>query len=170
MADYDDDEAFRGINGFYKRLIERMAKEMDDFEEAVQSGELQGSWEVKPVDKPGVKGYVAQGRFQLGEPVRIPKPAFEEEREPLADVFDEKNHVKIYLELPGVEKEDIQLNVTERAAEVRAKNFFKKIELPVRDIDFEKAAASYKNGVLEVRIPKVQKAAEDEKKRAIRIE
>jgi len=39
-----------------------------------------------------------------------------------------------------------------------------------KNVDLEKATASYKNGVLEVKIPKIQKAVEDEKKRTIRIE
>jgi HSP20 family molecular chaperone IbpA len=171
MADYfEDDEFFRGINAFYKRLMERMAKDIEDFEKAVSSGELEGSWDVKPIEEPGVKGYVAKGRFQLGKSTPTPKPVLDEEREPFADVFDEKDHVEVYVELPGVQKEDIQLNTTERAVEVRAKNFFRKVDLPTRAVDFEKATANYKNGVLEVRIPKVHGTAEDEKKRTIRIE
>ncbi len=172
MTDYyEDDEVFRDINSFYKRLMERMFREMQDFEKAIYTGQLQGSWNVKPINKPGVQGYVAQGRFQLGEPAQIPQRVFEDKREPLTDVFNEKDHIKIYIELPGIEKSEIQLNVTERTAEVKAKNFFKNIPLPPEAVDNEKAVANYKNGVLEVTLPKIKRAAEDEKKRrTIRIE
>ncbi len=169
MPDYEDDEVFRDINSFYKRLMERMFKEMEDFEKAVRSGQLRGSWDVKPINKPGVRGYVAKGQFQLGKPMSIPKHV-REEREPLTDVFEENENVKIYMELPGIDKSDIQLNVTEGVIEVKAKNFFKKVKLPVEDIDLEKVAASYKNAVLEVTVPKVRKTVEDEKKRTIKIE
>jgi len=171
MADYyEDDEIFRDINSFYKRLMERMFKEMREFEKAARSGQLPGTWDVKPINKPGVRGYVARGHFQLGEPTQTPRRALEESREPLTDVFDEKENIRVYMEMPGADKDDIQLNVTARAVEVKAKNFAKTVELPTENVDFEKAAASYKNGVLEVTIPKLTKAVEDEKKRTIKID
>lgn len=176
MVDYyEDDEVFRDINSFYKRLMERMFKEMQDFEKIAKGGKLKGGWEVKPINKPGVRGYVARGQFQFGsEPraraKRIPRRVLEEEREPLTDVFEEKESIRIYMELPDVDKSDIQLDVAERVVEVRAKNFSKTVELPTRNVDIEKVAARYKNGVLEVTIPKAQKTVEDENKRTIKIE
>jgi HSP20 family protein len=168
---YEDDEIFRDVNSFYRRLMERMFKEMEDYDKAIRSGELKGAWEIKPIDKSGVKGYVARGHFHTdGKPMSIPSHAMEEQREPLVDVFEENEKVKVYVELPGVEKEDIQLNVTERTVEIRAKHFFKRVELPTKNVDFEKAGACYKNGVLVVTIPKLQTTVEDEKKRTIKIE
>jgi len=166
----DFDEIFRDPDSYFKKLSERMFKEMEEIEKAIKSGKLQGEWEVKPIEEPGAKGYVARGRFQLGEPLTIPKHAIDEVREPLTDVFEEQDHVKLYVELPGVEKNDIQLNVTEGHAEVKAKNFYKVIDLPTKGIEFEKAAASYKNGVLEVIIPKTKKTVSEEKKKTIKIE
>ena len=168
MSSHDD--AFSDMDSYFKKLTERMFKEMEEFEKAIRSGKLQGEWEVKPIDKPGVKGYVAQGRFQLGEPLTVPKHALDEVREPLTDVFEDKDCVKLYVELPGVEKNDIQLNVTQGKAEVKAKNFYKLIDLPTEDVEFEKVSANYKNGVLEVVIPKVKKTVEEEKKKTIKIE
>jgi HSP20 family molecular chaperone IbpA len=143
---------------------------MEEIEKAIRSGKLQGEWEVKPIEEPGAKGYVARGRFQLGEPLTLPKQAVDEVREPLTDVFEDKDHVKLYVELPGVEKNDIQLNVTEGRAEVKAKNFYKVVDLPTRDVEFEKAIANYKNGVLEVTIPKKEKTASEDEKKTIKIE
>jgi HSP20 family molecular chaperone IbpA len=42
--------------------------------------------------------------------------------------------------------------------------------LPTENVDFEKATANYRNGVLEIIIPKLKKAVENEKKRTIKIE
>jgi HSP20 family molecular chaperone IbpA len=168
---YEDDEDFRDIDSFYKRLMDRMFKEMQDFEKLTKDGKLKGGWEVKQINKPGVRGYVTRGQFQFGsEPVRIPSRALEEEREPLTDIFEEKESIKIYMELPGVDKSDIQLNVAEQVVEIKAKNFSKTVELPTRNVDLEKVAANYKNGVLEVTIPKVQKTIKDEKRRTVKIE
>ena len=168
MTDFD--EIFRDKDSYFKKLSERMLKEMEEIEKAIRSGKLQGEWEVKPIEEPGAKGYVARGRFQLGEPLTLPKQAVDEVREPLTDVFEEQDHVKLYVELPGVEKNDIQLNVTEGRAEVKAKNFYKVIDLPTRQVEFEKATANYKNGVLEVMIPKTKKAESEDKKKTIKIE
>ena len=42
--------------------------------------------------------------------------------------------------------------------EIRAKNFHKTIELPTIDIEAAQTRANYKNGVLEVTIPKKKRA------------
>jgi HSP20 family molecular chaperone IbpA len=160
---------FEDIDTFYKKLAERMFRQIEELDKTLQSGKLQGEWDVKPINKPGVRGYVAQGRFQLGEPLRFPTQAFNENREPLTDTFEDKAHVKLYIELPGVTKDDIQLNITNTQAEIKAKNFYKTINLPTNNIEFEKATANYKNGVLEVMIPK-KKTASKEKKKTIKIE
>ena len=168
---FEDDEVFRDINSFYKRLMDRMVKEMQSFEDAIGTGRLKGTWDVKPINRPGVRGYIAQGQFQTGaEPVLPIKPNLEAEvREPLTDVFEEKDSLKVYMELPGVEKTDIKLDVTEGTMEVKAGTFAKTVRLPAGNIDSEKASANYKNGVLEVTIPKIPRT-ESEKKRTIRIE
>ena len=164
------DEVFRDMELFRKKLMESMLREFDDIERQVRSGKLEGEWDVKPIERPGVKGYVARGRFWSREPWSIPRHATEEAREALTDVFEDKETVKLYVELPGVEKDDIQLNVTEGRAEIKAKKFYKVVNLPTRDVDSEKASAEYKNGVLQVSIPKIKKPAEEEKKHKIKIE
>jgi HSP20 family molecular chaperone IbpA len=173
MVEYsDDDEVFKDINSFYKRLMERMLKDVRDFEASIESGQLKGTWDVQPVNKPGVRGYVARGQFHTGNhPLLTSENNLREEsREPLTDVFDEKDHVKVYMELPGVEKSDIQLNVTDNAMEIKAGDFANAVKLPPVDVDSEKASASYRNGVLEVTVPKIQKTVDEGKKRTIKID
>jgi len=164
------DEFFRDTDSYFKKLAQRMFREIGEIDEAIRSGKLKGEWDIKPIQKPGVKGYVAKGRFQLGEPLRLPKHAVDEVREPLVDIFEDKDNMKLYIELPGVEKEDIQLNATASQVEVKAKDFYKNIDLPTRDMEFDKTSANYKNGVLEVTIPKMEKAGSEEKKKMINID
>ncbi len=73
--------------------------------------------------------------------------------EPLVDVFDRGNEVKVYIELPHADKNDVQLNVTEGGVEVKMKDFYRIIKVPA-DIDIAKATSKQKNRVLEVTIPK----------------
>lgn len=94
-------------------------------------------------------------------------------REPISDVWETEKEVVIALEIPGVKKENLDLNVTEEEVEVRGKlkseiekeressyfsesrylGFYKKISLPAK-VKPEKAKATFENGVLEIRIPK----------------
>ncbi len=97
-------------------------------------------------------------------------PTLKEEREPLVDVMEEGGDVVVVTELPGVEKEEIKLESTDRALKVSVESakrrYFKELELP-HLVDPRTARASYKNGVLEVRFSK-----SDEKKptRPIKVE
>ena len=70
------------------------------------------------------------------------------------DVFEEEKATKIYLELPGEEREDIQLKAKEGSIEVKAKNFYKKIDLPDNNVSTEKITNDYRNGVLTITLPK----------------
>ncbi|MFY9794717.1 MAG: archaeal heat shock protein Hsp20 [Candidatus Nitrosopolaris sp.] len=91
--------------------------------------------------KPAAKGLVEQS----------------EVRQPLVDnVLDEKeNTVKITAEMPGVNKEDIKLNVTDQYVAINAERGDKKYhaDIPVSvDLDESSAKAAYSNGILELKI------------------
>lgn len=78
------------------------------------------------------------------------------EREPLVDVIDQNDSIEVVAELPGVDKGDIKLHATEDALEIKTKGevvFYKKVafETPVKP---ETAKATYRNGVLSVRLQK----------------
>jgi len=158
----DFEDLFDDVDTFHQRLAKKMFEEMRDIEEAVQKGKLEGELDITPIEEPGVKGYIARGRFQFGDKplpriLRLPRQTTEEEvREPLIDVFEDNDNIKLYVELPGVEETDIQLNISRSRAEIKAKNFHRTIDLPTADIETDKATTNYKNGVLEVTIPKTK--------------
>ena len=174
MSD-DFRDIFDDVDKMYQRFTKKMFKEMEDIEEAIKSGKLDGEWDIKPIEEPDVKGFIARGRFELGNKARpkaltLPKEMPEEAREPLTDVFEDKESIKLYIELPGVEKADIQLNVSQGRAEIKAKSFYKAIDLPSADIEVDKVVANYKNGVLEVTVPKRKKSEPEQSKTTIKIE
>ena len=105
-------------------------------------------------------------------------------RMPAVDVYEEKDDVVIKAEIPGLSKEDISVQVTDstltikgekkREEEVKEDDYYRcersfgaftrAVDLPC-DVKAEQVKASFKNGVLEVRMPKTEEA----KKKAITV-
>ncbi len=89
-------------------------------------------------------------------------PKIREEREPLVDIMEEDKEVIIVAELPGVEKDEINLHATEDhltiSVDTPERKYHKEMTLPAK-VDSKSARASYKNGVLEVRLKKLEEKA-----------
>ena len=89
------------------------------------------------------------------------KPVISEEREPLVDVFEEGDEIVVIAELPGVDKDKINIKVGDnmRKLVIRAsdtnRKYYKEIELPAK-VDPKSAKANYRNGVLEIKLRKVK--------------
>jgi HSP20 family protein len=100
-------------------------------------------------------------------------------REPLVDLIDQGSEFVVRAELPGVSKEDIDLNVTSDGIQIRAKAdrsreekekdyyfqertyqaYERALSFP-QEVKADLASATLKDGVLEVRIPKRQPTPE----------
>ena len=84
------------------------------------------------------------------------KPEFKitETREPIVDVFDEKDHILIVAELPGVDENSITIDLKEDILILKAgdekKKYYKEILLPSK-VKAETKEQSYKNGILEIK-------------------
>jgi len=78
-------------------------------------------------------------------------------REPLTDVTEEGDRVKVIVELPGVDRQDIDLRSEGReltiSVDTERKRFCKSMELPC-DVRPDSASAEYRNGVLTVLMDK----------------
>jgi HSP20 family protein len=88
--------------------------------------------------------------FGLGATTR---PLISTEREPLADITTTDKEIKVVLEMPGVNKENIKINAYDTSVEVRSddpqRKYHEVIELPP-EADIETAKSIYKNGILEI--------------------
>jgi HSP20 family protein len=84
-------------------------------------------------------------------------PVVEEEREPLTDVFDEDEEIRIYAEMPGVNQKDIKLDLKEDILDIFAqtgeRKYHKEVLLPAK-VRAETIVSSYNNGILEIRVKK----------------
>ncbi len=94
-------------------------------------------------------------------------------RAPLIDLVDEGDKFRIVAEIPGVDKEDLDVRIFEDSVVIRAEkklgkedrgknyylrergytSYYRSITLPEPVIP-EKAEATYKNGILEIVVPK----------------
>jgi HSP20 family protein len=84
-------------------------------------------------------------------------PKVEEEREPITDIFDEDEEIRIYAEMPGVNQEDIKLDLKEDILDISARTgdrkYHKEILLPAK-VQAETLVSSYNNGILEIKVKK----------------
>ncbi len=98
-----------------------------------------------------------------------------EYRQPFIDIVETDKEVIATAEMPGLEKEDIKINLTEDRLEISAEtkreeekkekgyvyrerrsgSYYRAITLP-SPVDPNNAQASYKNGILEIKMPKTE--------------
>ncbi|MEN8198631.1 MAG: Hsp20/alpha crystallin family protein [Thermodesulfobacteriota bacterium] len=104
-----------------------------------------------------------------------PRPKFAggDELSPTVDIFEEGKEVVVKAEIPGMKKSDISVDIDENSITISGEkkqekkvekkdyhrvecsygSFCRSFRLP-EHVDSDKATASFKNGVLEVRMPK----------------
>jgi HSP20 family protein len=108
-----------------------------------------------------------------------------EDRWPKVDVIDRDEEVVVHAELPGIKKEDLDVSMTDDAVIIKGSSsheekeekgdyyrrelargeFSRTIPLPA-GVDGSKAKATFKDGVMELVLPKLEKA----KRRSIKID
>ncbi len=94
----------------------------------------------------------------FGNIKRTPKgPTINKEREPITDIFDEEDEVIVMAEMPGINADDIKLDLKEDILDISAQNedreYHKEVLLPAK-IQAETLRSSYKNGILEIKMKK----------------
>ncbi|MEZ0393809.1 MAG: archaeal heat shock protein Hsp20 [Desulfurococcaceae archaeon] len=155
-------------------MVDDMLREMEEFMDHVLREFAAGPEELRR------RGYKVYGPYIYGYKITMGpdgrpiieefgnvrrsrgRPMISEEREPLVDVFETDEEVKVVVEMPGVEKDKINVSVGEdkRTLIIRAsdtdRKYYKEVELPA-EVDPSSAKASYRNGVLEVVLRKSRK-------------
>ncbi len=136
---------------FIDEIFERMVRDIEELFRRFERGE----GEIKPI----VRGFSIRigpdGKPEIKEFGTKPeiREAGVEERKPLIDVIETDEEVQVIAEMPGVSKDDIELNATERELEIKAESenrrYYERVELPCEVIP-DSAKARYNNGVLEV--------------------
>ncbi len=162
---YEIEKAFEEMEKMFEESMkefEKMPKELVR-ETRLPDGTIRKEWgpfvygysiTIGPDKKPIIREFgnvkPSLGRFALTG-----------EREPLVDIIEEDDMIKVIAELPGVEKENIRVNATERSVSIRCETADRKykrdIDLPT-EVNVASAKSTYKNGILEITFKKKERA------------
>ena len=102
---------------------------------------------------------------------------------PAVDLYEEMDEIVVKAELPGIDKNNIEVNLTDhtltikgekkKEEEIKEENYYRSersygsfirtLELP-KDVHTDQVKASFKDGILEVRLPKTEEAKAKEVK------
>ncbi|MCS7367238.1 MAG: Hsp20/alpha crystallin family protein [archaeon YNP-WB-062] len=157
----------RSIFDLFDDLFREFEEELEELEKAFRYG--LGPGERAELGKPIIYGFRIEvgpdgvpkvyefGNVKRGGRGR-PRIVVSEELEPLADIYEDEDKVRVILEMPGVDENKVKVEaLDERHIVVEGSNhdrkYRKEIEIPT-DVDVDAAQAIYKNGVLEIRLPK----------------
>lgn len=157
------EDIVREMEAMQRRMMETVFSDFEDLAKSLEAGELEGEWHFEPIERPGVRGFIAKGFFKTPEPLERPldilpplKPPLKDPREPLYDIDVGEDEIQLYIELPGVEEEDIEIKTDPRNLEVKAGPFQTNIDISRWILDTKDIATEYRNGVLKVTIPKMR--------------
>lgn len=108
-----------------------------------------------------------QGRLKVTQPHPTPLPhipSLTKEREPLIDIFEEKDHVTVLAQLPGADEKDVNITTDENTiiitAENTTKKYLKTVRLPTH-IKKDTTKLTYRNNILQIRSQKLCAAKHD---------
>ena len=153
-----------GRRGGGLRPFEEMERMFDEFFPGSWPRRFRGGW--------GWPGWSDLDEPFEGEPPRV-------------DVVEHDDEIVVHAELPGVDKDDLEVTLADDVLTIRASTaeekteekgeyhrreivrgaFSRTIRLPA-DVDGEHAKSKFKNGVLEVKAPKLKKS----RRRVIKID
>ncbi len=106
-----------------------------------------------------------------------------EEISPSVDMYDKKDEIVVKAEVPGVEKENVNISLTDNTLTIKGEmkkeeevkeedcyysersygSFARTLNLPAK-VQADKVKASFQNGILEIHLPKVEEAKPKEVK------
>jgi HSP20 family protein len=161
-GDWNIEDIFNNLDGEFQK----MRKQMDSLMRDALEGNMADNADNNPFVfgfsvKTGPDGFPVFEDFgntrmrpfgKKGE-----KPTVDTRREPLTDINETEDQIAITVELPGVNKEDIDINVMEEKVEVNVKTesrkYFKSIDLKA-PVETKSSKATYTNGILDLVLTK----------------
>jgi HSP20 family protein len=152
------DEEFLGMSEMMDRLFNQAIREREDTDPIVYGFSVKTGPDGKPVFR------------RFGDSVRPGENISDGlSREPLTDIIERGDTVSVTIEIPGVEREEIDLDIDGKKMTVKVDNpnrrYHKVIELPC-GVDEESVKATFRNGVLDITLTKIEKS----KSRKIKID
>jgi len=169
-TDIFKDDLFRDLDEEFREMEENIADMIEEIRRMSLKEPKEGgpyvygfSMRIGPEGKPKIEEFgnipsIVSGRMKISGG-----------REPLVDIIEGDKEISVIAEVPGVRKEDIELEIDENSLKINVdtaeRKYHKELELPC-EIKPEKVKATYKNGVLEVKMERLKK---EKKKKRIRV-
>jgi len=154
---------FEGILTGLTDIVEKLGDLAEKGEKISRTGEIH--WKGREKGLKGVYGFSVKVGLG-GEGVKVEpfgnirkdettgQSVVQEVREPMVDVFDEKDYTLVVAEMPGIGAEDVRLDVKDDLLTIYAekgdKKYRKEVLLP-RSYPREKMFPSSNNGILEIK-------------------
>ena len=156
-----------GLGGMLKGLgdiFEKLNELAETGREMSKTGEIRGSGK----DVKGIYGFTVKVGLGEDKPRIEPfgnirkdaksgRTVVQEVREPVVDVFEERDHVLVVAEMPGISADNVQLAVEDDLLTISAergdKKYRKEVLLPA-GFAREKMQVSCNNGVVEIKCAK----------------
>lgn len=150
---FENEEELSRIFNIIEQLMEKAIREMAKLDMEPDETYIKGfNLHTDEKGKPKVEEFgndpsnISKGKIGLHE-----------EREPIADIIENRKDVAVTIEIPGVKKEDINLDVKQNSLKLTvnhpARKFQKTIKLP-SDVKPKTTMITYKNGILDIIIQK----------------
>jgi HSP20 family protein len=143
------DDIYEELERLGDMIDETMQKAFENSEDTPKRNRIKGfSIKIGSDGKPKIKKFTDR---------QLVQDETEIDDEPLVDVFEEEQVLVILASLPGVKKDEIDLRVTEWCLTVSVNSdnleWYEELELPTK-VKPKYARASFKNGVLEIKLEK----------------
>lgn len=160
-ADFD----LFGLGGLFKGLekLVDLAGKLEEEGEIRKEGDI--SFDHLKKGMKGVYGFTIKTAVggspkveTFGNIKKTPEgPKVDEEREPITDIFDEKDEIVIIAEMPGIEQDEINIDLKADILEIstlsKKRSYRKELLLPVK-VSKQNLRHKFTNGILEIRIKK----------------
>jgi len=152
-----------GIFSGLTELIEKLGELAEKSEEISKSGNLQ--FDEKKKGLKGVYGFSVKvggaGQGPKVEPFgniredrKTGRSVVQEVREPIVDVFEEDNHILVLAEMPGIEAEDVKIDIHDDiltfSAERSPHKYRKEVLMP-GECSRDKIDVKCRNGIVEIK-------------------
>jgi HSP20 family protein len=178
---YPFGDMFRGFDEMRSQMKRQFEEQLKNFQSTAPK-ELVREYETPEGDKVREVGPIVYGYSMTVGPDGKPKirefgnvrssplrgsagggssfstPLISSERQPLADVITTDTEVKVVVEMPGANKENIKVNAYDSSVEITAtgqeeRKYREIVEIPP-ETDIETAKSIYKNGILDITFKK----------------
>lgn len=146
----DFDERFRQM----QRHLNRMIRDAMEGKIGGEGKPVIYGWSLRigPDGKPVFQEFGNVSRSGITEEENV--------REPLVDVIETDGKISVTAEVPGVKKEDINLEIIDNKkliikVDSKDRKYYKEVELPA-EVNEKSAKATYQNGVLDIELTKLK--------------